>query len=121
MYDEYNEHEIKLAQEFAQALHDWDSIPYHLSNARKFNESFLRKQLETVLSIPQHKIRNSRAAYYVSLLIKSVPMTILSLSTNTRLVGMAIISGGELEEHKTRLFTSPWSPAKATQIIVSFL
>ena len=68
MYENYEPHEIALAQQIAHALYDYDSIPYHLANARKFKESFLRKQLETVLSISQHKIRNSRAAYYVFLI-----------------------------------------------------
>lgn len=68
MYENYEPHEITLAQEIAHALRDYDSIPYHLANARKFNEAFLRKQLEAVLAIPEHKIKNSRAAYYVFLI-----------------------------------------------------
>lgn len=68
MYDEYEPHEIALAQDIAHALRDYDSMTYHLQNAKRYNESFLRKQLDTVLSIPQHKIRNSRAAYYVFLI-----------------------------------------------------
>jgi hypothetical protein len=68
MYEQYDPYEIKLAQDIAEALHDYDSLPYHLQNARKFKESFLRKQLQTVLSIEHHKIRNSRAAYYVFLI-----------------------------------------------------
>ncbi len=68
MYDGYEPHEIKLAQDIAHALRDYDSMPYHLQNARKYKEAFLLKQLETVLAIPQHKIRNSRAAYYVFLI-----------------------------------------------------
>lgn len=68
MYENYTAHEIALAQEFAHKLRDYDSIPYHLVNARKFTESFLRTQLEAVLLIPQHKIKNSRAAYYVFLI-----------------------------------------------------
>ena len=68
MYENYTPHEIKIAQDIAHALSDYDSMPYHLQNARKYTESFLEKQLETVLAIPQHKIRNSRAAYYVFLI-----------------------------------------------------
>ena len=68
MYDNYDQYEIALAQEIAHALRDYDSMPYHLQNARKFKESFLRTQLDAVLAIPQHKIRNSRAAYYVFLI-----------------------------------------------------
>ena len=68
MTDDYSSYEITLAQDIAHVLRDYDSIPYHLQNARKYKESFLRKQLEAVLAIPQHKIRNSRAAYYVFLI-----------------------------------------------------
>src|SRR4051812_7323295 len=56
-----------------------------------------------------------------SLSITNEPMTILGISTNTRLVGMAIVCNGELETYGLRLFKSPWSPEKATQIIASFL
>jgi hypothetical protein len=52
-----------------------------------------------------------------SLSITSIPMTTLGLSTNTRLVGMAIIDNGELLDYFVRLHTSSWSPSKATQII----
>jgi hypothetical protein len=44
-------------------------------------------------------------------------MTVLGISTNTRLVGRAIISEGRLTEYAIRLHKSPWSPAKATKII----
>ena len=68
MYEEYSQNEINIAQDIAHQLRDYDSMPYHLQNARRYNESFLRKQLEAVLAIPHHKIRNSRAAYYVFLI-----------------------------------------------------
>ena len=43
----------------------------------------------------------------------------LGISTNTRLVGMAIINNGELAEYGVRLHKSSWSPSKATEIITS--
>lgn len=46
-------------------------------------------------------------------------MSILGISTNTRLVGRAIISEGRLTEYAIRQHKSPWSPAKATKIISS--
>jgi hypothetical protein len=44
-------------------------------------------------------------------------MAILGISTNTRLVGVAIIDEGKLREYSIRLYKSSWSPAKATKII----
>lgn len=46
-------------------------------------------------------------------------MTVLGLSTNTRLLGLAIIQNGHLSEYKVLLHKQPWSPAKVTQIIAS--
>jgi len=60
-----------LAHEIAQALNDMDSITLHLQYVRKYKESFLRKQLKTVLSIPAHKIKKSRAALYTFLVNKN--------------------------------------------------
>lgn len=44
-------------------------------------------------------------------------MTILGISTNTRLVGTAIIKSGALEDYKVKLYTAPWTPLKASEII----
>ena len=68
MYENYEPQEINLAREIADELDDQDSIPYHLQNVRKYKESFLRKQLQKVLSIPEHKIKRSRAALYTYLI-----------------------------------------------------
>jgi len=46
-------------------------------------------------------------------------MTTLGISTNTRLVGTAIITNGELATYGIRLHKSPWSLSKATGIITS--
>ena len=43
----------------------------------------------------------------------------MGISTNTRLIGIAIIINGELQEYKVRLHKSPWSPEKATEIITA--
>lgn len=46
-------------------------------------------------------------------------MAVLGISTNTRLLGTAIIKDGQLTEYSVRLFKAPWSPSKATRIITS--
>jgi uncharacterized protein YktA (UPF0223 family) len=46
-------------------------------------------------------------------------MAVLGISTNTRLLGLAIIHEGRLLDYSIRLDKSPWSPAKATRIITS--
>lgn len=46
-------------------------------------------------------------------------MAILGISTNTRLLGLAIIEEGRLTEYQIRLFKASWSPSKATEIITS--
>lgn len=51
--------------------------------------------------------------------VKTAAMAILGISTNTRLLGLAIIDEEGLSEHCVRLFKSSWSPAKATRIITS--
>ena len=43
----------------------------------------------------------------------------LGISTNTRLLGLAIINHGELEEYKMYLHKSPWSAWKANAIVTS--
>ncbi len=53
------------------------------------------------------------------LLTKALPMAVLGLSTNTRLLGLAIIKRGVLAEYGIRLFKTSWSPSKATRIITS--
>lgn len=50
---------------------------------------------------------------------KAPNMAILGISTNTRLLGLAIISEGRLLDYSIRLDKSPWSPSKVTQIITS--
>ncbi len=44
-------------------------------------------------------------------------MAILGISTNTRLLGLAILKQGSLVEYKVHLHKSSWSPSKAKEII----
>ncbi len=46
-------------------------------------------------------------------------MAVLGISTNTRLLGTAIIHKGLLTEYQVRLYKASWSPSKATRIITS--
>lgn len=54
-----------------------------------------------------------------SLSTRVLAMATLGISTNTRLLGYAIINQDRLEDYSIRLYKSPWSPSKATQIITS--
>lgn len=46
-------------------------------------------------------------------------MATLGISTNTRLLGLAIINQGRLVEYKVHLHKSSWSPSKANMIVTS--
>jgi hypothetical protein len=46
-------------------------------------------------------------------------MAVLGISTNTRLLGTAIITEGQLTAYQVRLFKASWSASKATRIITS--
>jgi len=46
-------------------------------------------------------------------------MATLGISTNTRLLGLAIINRDSLVDYSIHLHKSSWSPSKATQIITS--
>jgi hypothetical protein len=64
----YEPEEIKLANEIAATLGDWDALPLYLIYTRKYQESFLRKILNRVMSIEQSKIRKSRGALFTFLI-----------------------------------------------------
>lgn len=64
---EYEPHEIKLANEIASTLKDWDALPLYLQYTRKFQESFLRRLVEKVMSIDESKIKRSRGALFTFL------------------------------------------------------
>lgn len=68
MYQDYHPYEIKLANEIAETLDDRDSLALHLQYVRKYKEEFLRKVLNKVMSLPEEKIRKTRAALYVYLI-----------------------------------------------------
>ena len=59
--------EEKLAREIADALGDMDSLQAHLGFVQKYSESFLRKTLQKVLSIPEDDIRKTRGALFTYL------------------------------------------------------
>ncbi len=63
----FEPHEVKLANEIAETLKDRDSIALFLTYARKYNEKFLRETLAKVMSIDQAKIRKSRGALFTFL------------------------------------------------------
>jgi hypothetical protein len=66
IYD-YDPHKIKLANEIADTLNDRDALPLYLIYARKYQETFLRKILAKVMSIPESKIRRTRGALFTFL------------------------------------------------------
>lgn len=51
--------------------------------------------------------------------IKGKDMAVLGISTNTRLLGLAIIHQGKLLDYSIHLDKSPWSPSKANKIVTS--
>ncbi|MGV3598049.1 MAG: hypothetical protein ACO1PI_09280 [Bacteroidota bacterium] len=57
----------KLAQEIAVALNDMEALPLYVSFTQKYSESFLRKILLRVLSVPDHKIKRTRGALFTYL------------------------------------------------------
>lgn len=64
----YQPQEIKLANEIAETLKDWDALPLFLQYTRKYQESFLRKMLTRVMSIEETKIRKTRGALFTFLI-----------------------------------------------------
>ena len=68
MKSNYTEQEKKLAREIAEALDDWDSIDFHLQNARTYTEEYQRKILVQVMAVSQDRIKKSRAALYTYLI-----------------------------------------------------
>ena len=59
--------EEKLAREIATALNDMDSLQVHLGFVEKYSESFLRRTLQKVLSLPDDQIRKTRGALFTYL------------------------------------------------------
>lgn len=67
MQIDYAPEELKLANEIASTLDDWDAVPLFRMYARKYKEPFLRKKLEKVMSIPEKDIRKTRGALFTFL------------------------------------------------------
>ena len=63
--------EEKLAREIADALDDNDSLTVHVGFVEKYSESFLRKTLQRVLSIPEAQIRKTRGALFTYLVTQN--------------------------------------------------
>ena len=57
----------KFALELAEALNDHNSLTLYQQLTEKYDEEFLRRILEKVLSIPKEKIRKSRGALFTFL------------------------------------------------------
>ena len=64
---QFEPHEVKLANEIAETLKDRNSIASFLIYARKYNEKFLRETLARVMSMDEAKIRKSRGALFTFL------------------------------------------------------
>ena len=61
---EENSGEMKFAMELAEILNDRESLPFYISLIKRHPESLLREVLGKVRSVPDHKIRTNRAAYF---------------------------------------------------------
>jgi len=59
--------ENKLALELADAMNDMESLQAYIGFTQKYSETFLRKTLAKVLSIPENKIRKTRGALFTYL------------------------------------------------------
>ena len=64
----YTPHQIMLAEELAQTLHDWHSITQYLKFTTQYTEEQLRDVLQRVMDMPQGKIKRSRGALFTYLL-----------------------------------------------------
>lgn len=62
--DQYNDIEIALANEIAEALKDRESLPLYLGFVRKYKEEHLRRILKRVMSIPDRQIKKTRGALF---------------------------------------------------------
>lgn len=64
--DNYTIEEQTNAKEIATTLKDYYSMPTHLQFVRQYKLSFLWEMVRRAMSIPEHKVTNSRGAIYVS-------------------------------------------------------
>lgn len=65
---QYEPHELKLAHDIAETLKDPEALPLYLKFTRKYTESFLRRYLVRVMSVPEEKIRKTRGALFTYLI-----------------------------------------------------
>ncbi len=56
--------EYKFAIELANMLKDEKSMAWYCEIVKRYNEDYLRDMLKRVLSIPEDKIKKSRAALF---------------------------------------------------------
>lgn len=63
----YQPHEVALANEIANTLQDRDALPLYLKYTRQYNEVFLRRILAKVMNIEERKIRKTRGALFTFL------------------------------------------------------
>ena len=68
MHNEYTYEETRLAHEIAKTLNDMHSLQTHLQFVKKYKHEFLQAMLTHVMSIPDEKIINNRAALYMSII-----------------------------------------------------
>ena len=64
---EITKYQKELAFEIAKKLDDLDWVSFHEDLVKQYSESYLRQKLEYVMSLPNSRIKNSRAAYYIFL------------------------------------------------------
>jgi len=60
-------HERSFAYELASALNDLDSLPVYVDFTLKYQEAFLRRVLNKVMSLPDEKIKRTRGALFTYL------------------------------------------------------
>jgi hypothetical protein len=63
----FEPHEVKLANEIADTLKDRNSLALFLTYAHKYQEKFLKEVLAQVMSIDESKIKRSRGALFTFL------------------------------------------------------
>ena len=59
--------EKSLAYELARTLGDMESLPVYIGFTEKYQEGFLRKILQRVMSLPDEKIKRTRGALFTYL------------------------------------------------------
>ncbi len=67
MKNNYEKHEIILANELAETLKDREALQFYLTLTRKYQENHLRQILAKVMSIDEQKIRKTRGALFTFL------------------------------------------------------